>query len=531
MAVNKTMLFGPIGAQVEVPWPQSGMGSDVNLTTETTQLLSGEQAVYRAPVTYRTYNMSWKGGAMKLQPLVDVYAGIYGTGPYYITDSLAGVQGMNLLPAKWAASHLLAHVCNGWSDPAVTTQTLTPEGRQVTFTGSADYPDEFPNPSVVPVIPGQPLYYSAWGSRTGAAGVRVYKYSRSARTWLYSGDAGTIQRTNLTTNPRAVTPGNSFGAYTAGTSETGTTTWVTGAGDGPNGITTYGRWTTTAAKTAASSGWQAVSFSQRTQTGGIAGDSVSVSVWVRYTGTAPSVTGRMRAAVYTAAGASINSADANTVTLPTGVWVRVSATVVAAADYSSIGWYCYQTSTSTVPVNATMDATGLLVEKSATAGAYFDGAASAVGDLSYGWASAADNSVAYERRMGLLAPTVTNDVPAVLVTQAEANANDIAAVKLVPYCPTGAVLTLAHIDLAVNDYRTYTPYLYGLDPALYPALTLYPGMLLFPAGPETQTMFRSGMGTGPVQFTGNLGGKLDSAVIDRIGFSADICEVSRDPNN
>jgi hypothetical protein len=84
--------------------------------------------------------------------------------------------------------------------------------------------------------------------------------------------------------------------------------------------------------------------------------------------------------------------------------------------------------------------------------------------------------------------------------------------------------------LAINDYRTYTPYLYGLDPALYPSPLLYPGMFLFPAGPE-QSLFRAGMGTGPVQFTGNLGGKLDSAVIDRIGFSVDICEVSRDRNN
>jgi len=318
VAVNKTMLFGPIGAQVEVPWPQSGMGSDVNLYTETTQLLSGEQAVYRSPVSYRTYNMSWKGTGMKLQPIVDVYSGVYGNGPYYITDSLAGVQGTNLLPAKWAASHLLAHVCNGWSDPAVTTQTLTPEGKQVTFTGSADYPDEFPNPAVVPVIPGQPLYSKVWGSRTGSAGVRVYRFKRS-----------------------------------------------------------------------------------------------------------------------------------------TGVWNW---------DYT-------------------------------------------------------------------LFPTVTNDAPTLLVSQTEANANDVAAVKLVPGVPTGSTLTLAHIDLAINDYRTYTPYLYGLDPALYPALTLFPGMFLFPAGPDTGTMYRSGMGTGPVQFTGNLGGKLDSAVIDRIGFSVDICEVSRDPNN
>lgn len=313
------MLFGPIGNQVEVPWPQSGMGSDVNLYTETTDLLSGEQAVYRAPVTYKTFNMSWKGGAMKLQPLVDVYSGVYGTGPYYITDMLAGVQGYNLLTAKWAASHLLAHICNGWGSPVISAQIITPERRQVTFTASSDDPSEFPKPAVVPVIPGKPLHFKAWGSATGGALMRVYRYKRSTNVWTL--------------------------------------------------------------------------------------------------------------------------------------------------DFS-------------------------------------------------------------------IAPTTTNDVPTLVVSQAEADANDVAAIKLVPYNPPGGVLTLAHIDLAINDYRTYTPYIYGLDPALYPALTLYPGMLLFPAGPDdAHTMFRAGMGTGAVQFTGNLGGKLDSAVIDRIGFSVDICEVSSDPNN
>jgi len=293
------------------------MGSDVNLYTETTELLSGEVAVYRAPVTYKTFNMSWKGGASKLQPLVDVYSGAYGNGPYYITDVLAGVQGYNLLPAKWAASHLLAHICNGWGSPVVGTQSVTPERRQVTFTGSADDFGEFPNPTVVPVIPGQPLLMSIWGTRTSTASVRVYRFKRS-----------------------------------------------------------------------------------------------------------------------------------------TGAW--------------------------------TLDFT--------------------------------------------IIPTMTNDAPKVLVTQTEANANDVAAVKIVPYLPTSGVLTLAHMDLAINDYRTYTPYIYGLNPALFPATLLYPGMLLFPAGP-TQTLFRAGMGSGPVQFTGNLGGKLDSAVIDRIGFSVDLSEVSRDPNN
>jgi hypothetical protein len=66
---------------------------------------------------------------------------------------------------------------------------------------------------------------------------------------------------------------------------------------------------------------------------------------------------------------------------------------------------------------------------------------------------------------------------------------------------------------------------------VYPSTTLYPGMTLYPSGPDPSVMFRSGRGTGPVQFTGNVGGSIDSVTIDRIGLSMDIREVSRDPNN
>ena len=312
------MLFGPIGRQVEVPWPLSGMSSDVNLTTETTELLSGEQSVYRAPISYKTYNMTWKTSSAKVQPIIDVYSGIYGNGPYYITDPIAGVQGNNLLPAKWAACHLLAHVCNGWGSPVVTDQTNTPEGKQVTFTDSLDDPSEFPNPIVVPTVPGSPLYFKVWGSRTGSASVQVFKYLKS-----------------------------------------------------------------------------------------------------------------------------------------TGGWVL------------------------------------------------------------------ATNAV----------PNLTNGAPTTLVSQTVANTGDVLAVKIVPTLPSGT-LTLQHIDLAVNDYRIYTPTIFGLPSSLYPADGLYPGMGLFPstAGADP-AMFRSGKGVGPVQFTGNIGGKLDSVTVDRIGLSLDLCEVSRDPNN
>lgn len=318
MAIYKSMLFGPVGRQVEIPWPDSGMGVDNNLTTETTPLLSGEQAVYRAPVTYKTYSMSWKGGSTKLQPLLDVHSGVFGNGPYYISDPLAAAQGANLLPSKWSASHLLAHICNGWGSPVVAKQINTPERWQVTFTGNADDPDYFPRPVVVPVVPKQPIYFKAWGTRTGSASVAISKYTASTDTW---------------------------------------------------------------------------------------------SAYVSYT------------------------------------------------------------------------------------------------------------------------PTLSHDAPSLVVSQAEADAGDVQAIRIAPFLPGADQLMLQHMDVATNDYRYYTPYSFGFDPNLYPSTTLYPGMTLYPAGPDPSVMFRSGRGTGPVQFTGNIGGKIDSVTIDRIGLSLDICEVSRDPYN
>lgn len=316
--VAKTMLFGPIGRQVAVPWPESGMGADNNLTTETTDLLTGEQAVWRAPLTYKSYNMNWNGGSDALQPLIDVHAGLYGQGPYYISDPVANIQGNNLLPFKWASCYLLSYAVNGWGNPTVTSQLVTPEQQQVNFTYQTGDPDECPKNICVPCVPGQPLYYKAWGTSTGAAGVRVYRYLKSTAAWSL---------------------------------------------------------------------------------------------------------------------------------------------------------------------------------------------------------------------LSTIYPTTTNDAPTAIVSQSDADAGDVVAVKLVPYMPTGTTLALAHIDLAINNYLSYVSYSERNTPTLYPYLTLYPGMVLYPTGPNTAAMFRSGKGTGPVQFTGNIGGKIDSATIDRIGLSFDIREVSFDPNN
>lgn len=175
---NKTMLFGPIGRQVEIPCPESGMNFAGNLDSEETRLLSGGLAVYRAPTTFKTYGMSWKGGTKGLQPIIDMHAGAYGPGPFYLTDPLA--VGENLLPTRWASSWQLAHIAGTWGDPNVRRQKYSPEGQESVFSISSGTPASGPS-IVVPAIPGKPMYFKAWGSSTN--GIAVDRYVSATGAW------------------------------------------------------------------------------------------------------------------------------------------------------------------------------------------------------------------------------------------------------------------------------------------------------------------------------------------------------------
>jgi hypothetical protein len=180
--VNKTMLFGPLGRMVAIPYPESGMAFDSTLDLSEDKLLSGGLSVYRPSTTYKRFSMTWQGGASGLQPLIDMHAGAYGNGPFYLTDPMAAKS--NLLPTRWASSWQLATVANGWGAPVVSNQTNTPEGQQVTFS-----PDNGKAPNIAfPLIPGQPIYLKAWGSRTGTGAISVYGLRKSDLTWVQLAD-------------------------------------------------------------------------------------------------------------------------------------------------------------------------------------------------------------------------------------------------------------------------------------------------------------------------------------------------------
>lgn len=167
--------FGTLTHMQTIPAPESGMGFDLNRDTETTELVSGGRSIYRAPSGYKSYSMSWKGGTEGLQGLMDMHAGEYGRGPFYMYDPR--YENDNLLPAKWANSYQLAYTVNGWGRPTVSIgYEPSQSGMAVYFSRQVNDPTYLSTYSqastIVPVEQYKALYLQAHGTvLSGVAGI------------------------------------------------------------------------------------------------------------------------------------------------------------------------------------------------------------------------------------------------------------------------------------------------------------------------------------------------------------------------
>jgi len=177
---SKTMLFGPLGRMLPVPYPESGMGWDHNRDTEETTLVSGGRHVYEAPTPYRRYKLDYKAGTADLQNLVDIFSGVYGKGPYYLVEF--NYSAGNILPARWASAHMLRHVAGNWADPVGVPSSVALSGEAVTFTNRGQFPDTGIS-QVIATVPGAPAYLHLWGTRTGSGSVRISLLQASNGLW------------------------------------------------------------------------------------------------------------------------------------------------------------------------------------------------------------------------------------------------------------------------------------------------------------------------------------------------------------
>lgn len=182
----KTMLFGPIGRMLPIPYPESDMAWDFNKDSEESALIDGGRHVYEAPTTFKRYKLEYKGNTPDLQNLVDIYNGVYGKGPYYLLDF--NLKEGNLLPTRWASSYLLGHVAGSWCAPS-WGQNLTGSlsGSEVTFTNLGQFPVAGIS-QIVAAYPGQPAYLHLWGTRTGTAVVQTSLLNAATGIWTAAVD-------------------------------------------------------------------------------------------------------------------------------------------------------------------------------------------------------------------------------------------------------------------------------------------------------------------------------------------------------
>lgn len=178
----KTMLMGPLGNLLPVPYPQYGMDWGHSMDAEVTELVSGGRHSYRKPTPFRTYKCSWKGGTPDLRNLIDLYTGVYGPGPFYLLDF--NFTSGNRLPTRWASGYMLRAVAGAWCDSAVVTQAGALSGTASRFSNTGRFPSA--GPSETALAAGSALHLRVWGSASGGAVLKVSTLSGS--TWTAQPD-------------------------------------------------------------------------------------------------------------------------------------------------------------------------------------------------------------------------------------------------------------------------------------------------------------------------------------------------------
>lgn len=184
--------------------------------------------------------------------------------------------------------------------------------------------------------------------------------------------AGQVARQNLARMPRATS--SDFATHSAGSSSGEyAVKFLTGQDDGPTpGLTDYVRATTLVAAPSGSGGWvQYSNPSSRIPLEGKAGDTITLSMYFRFTGPRASIPRTFRVYLHNSSTqvAMFNFSSDR----PNGEWVQVGGTLTAPADFTHVSFWDYFTGGDMSPVGSTCDATGLLLERSASLGEYFDG--------------------------------------------------------------------------------------------------------------------------------------------------------------
>lgn len=251
---------------------------------------------------------------------------------------------------------------------------------------------------------GVNLQYSSDGTTyciTGTAGTVSYKASNTTAPTQGGcnghGQGGIEAITNLATDPRATSLSSGVGTigwqtsrWAGGSPAAASYTFVTGASDGPIGISTYLRKTWTVAPAAMSNAGDTGFDNKASYYTVTPGDTFVISCYVR-----PSVPRNFAIGVYqqTSASDTLPRSSGPTTFGAANQWTRISYTYSVPSEVGKIGIVCdSNTNTTNGAVNwlvgSTLDGTGLMVTRGSTAYNYADGYSA-----SWAWSGTPNNSI------------------------------------------------------------------------------------------------------------------------------------------
>lgn len=249
--------------------------------------------------------------------------------------------------------------------------------------GEVTISTDFPLPALVEAVP-------SWDRDEGTVTVAFEDSEEPRATYRWTGTPGASAseavspdgetvRVNHATYPVAL--GDEFADFAPGTGGEYEVSWLTGTEDGPaGGPSEYGRAVAVTPAPSGSGGWQTTASSRRYPVSGAAGQKVTLSAFVRYTGDADAMNYTLR--VYAYDGSTQVGMVNATHTFPSGEWVRASVEITPDAAYTAVCWWLYFSGGDKAPAGSSVDITGVLVELGDDApGDYFDGDTPGVTDV------------------------------------------------------------------------------------------------------------------------------------------------------
>jgi hypothetical protein len=335
-----------------------------------------------------------------------IYSGLTINTPYtisvYVKASVAGTYRFGVLHPDFSASLIQVDRAlapnMGWQR---VSMTFTPTQTSEMFI----FNDDLFNPTyggVAPVV-GQTIQVSGILLESGTAllpyfdGSLVTPLAGKRRVWTGAAGASAsletssdgTQRVNYATFPVPSAVNDPLGSGRTGwvsrwfgNGGAGTNTYVTGAGDGPIGLTSYSRktWTTVAAMQ--DIGWSHTGGAMTEGLPVVPGETITLSTYIRTSRTMPTNgvdynSNRIVVGIYDATGASVFLSGSGTApaAINAGQWTRFTYTFTVPANgaYMANAFTQIYLTGAGYAAGDTLDGTGLLIERSSSVGAYFDG--------------------------------------------------------------------------------------------------------------------------------------------------------------